>query len=148
MCVQGQRFYTQGRMILDGNTHFISFHTLISLPGSVAIPSFQSSALIMSNSAPWEGQSLGGVSVIPTPQISRICKDNITITQYADTHISLKYPLHSSGSNCRVTVHPLCGLKVINTVRLSPCIVLSTNSAQRPTQFLPALVNSTSQHHH
>lgn len=42
----------------------------MSLPGKVAIPSFQSRAPIMSNSAPWEGPSLGGVSVIPTPLIS------------------------------------------------------------------------------
>lgn len=57
------------------------FRTLISLPGSVAMPSFQSRALIMSNSAPWEGQSLGGVSVIPTPLKSPTCKEKHTSAQ-------------------------------------------------------------------
>lgn len=68
-------FFTQPEMVLDSNTHF--FHTLISLPGSVAIPSFQSRAPMMSNSAPWERPSLGGVSVISTPWISVNCKDTV-----------------------------------------------------------------------
>ena len=38
--------------------------TLMSLPGRVAMPSFQSSADIISKSAPGVGPSLGGVSVI------------------------------------------------------------------------------------
>lgn len=59
-------------MSWDKNLH--CFHTLISLPGSVAIPSFQSMAFMMSNSAPWDRPSLGGVSVISTPLIAVHCK--------------------------------------------------------------------------
>lgn len=61
-------------------------HTLISLPGSVAMPSFQSIAFMMSNSAPWERPSLGGVSVIPTPLIAVHCKDSNQLLRDSRVH--------------------------------------------------------------
>lgn len=104
------------------NNHL--FCTLISLPGSVAIPSFQSRASIMLNSAPWEGPSLGGVSVIPTPLIWPTCKEShgrhgITLRPHKEAQSA---PLTSTSlflSTYRFPVHDNCS-KAGGPLRLHP----------------------------
>lgn len=113
------------------------FRTLISLPGSVAMPSFQSRALIMSNSAPWEGQSLGGVSVIPTPLKSPTCKEKHTSAQS-----------HSQTDPADTVRDWSWGGGVSYAVTGPVCVSIHKLLATATRSFLPALVNSTDRHHH
>ena len=129
--------------------------TLISLPGNVAIPSFQSKAPIMSNSAPWEGPSLGGVSVIPTPPISPTCKDVKQATQKLIMYWQLTHKIQQM-FNKQAQSTSLLQLGELFSLHSTDCaqqwgtpLYGFTYKVLPPTNaVLPALVNSTAQHHH
>lgn len=149
LCDHVHIFFSHNQRWFWTATHF--FHTLISLPGSVAIPSFQSRAPMMSNSAPWERPSLGGVSVISTPWISVNCKDTVNSCSETVrcTNNRQMFMQETRVSTARFGVLNT-GL-ILCTTWSSPSVCFYRHSA--PTskcqmQFLPALVNSGGQHHH
>lgn len=144
-CDQRLKTFTESEVILS--------HTLMSLPGSVAIPSFQSSAPIISNSAPWEGPSLGGVSVIPTPLISPTCihindshiKDIVIYWQLTHKRLQMSKKCNRGWIERYLWLWPLFSVYCEYHSEAAPLYVglfFTYKVLPRQMQLLPALVNS------